>query len=82
MWSVLDAAISSAHADDLLTHDEVVKRDLLVVVAAQGVVCTAVTVFKKITNHDYVVNCEGGEKYRVNVSEDGRVNVAPHKQPE
>jgi len=80
--SVLDAAISSAHADDLLTHDEVVKRDLLVVVAAQGVVCTAVTVFKKITNHDYVVNCEGGEKYRVNVSEDGRVNVAPHKQPE
>ncbi len=80
--SVINTIIPSANADDVLTHDEVVKRDLLVVVAAHGVVCTAVTVFKKITNHDYVATCEGGEKYRVNVSEDGRVNVAPHKPPE
>ena len=80
--SVMDAVISSAHADDVLTHDEIVKRDLLVVVVAQGVACTAVTVFEKITNHDYVATCEGGDKYRVNVSEGGRVNVAPHKPPE
>lgn len=80
--SVVDAVISSAHADDVLTHDEIVKRDLLVVVVAQGVACTAVTVFEKITNHDYVATCEGGDKYRVNVSEGGRVNVAPHKPPE
>ena len=80
--SVINTVIPSAHADEVLTHDEVVKRDLLVVVAAHGVVCTAVTVFKKITNHDYVATCEGGDKYRVNVSEDGRVNVAPHKPPE
>lgn len=33
----------------------------------------------KITNHDYVATCEGGDKYRVSVSEDGRVNVAPHQ---
>ena len=79
--SVINTVITSASADDVLSHDEIVKRDLLVVVAAQGVVCTTVTVFKKITNHDYVVNCEGGEKYRVNVSEDGRVNVAPHHSP-
>ena len=79
--SVLNTVILSAHADDVLTHDEVVKRDLLVVVAAHGVVCTAVTVYKKITNHDYVATCEGGEKYRVNVSDNGRVNVAPHQSP-
>jgi hypothetical protein len=79
--SVIDTIIPSASADDVLTHDEVVKKDLLVVVVAQGVACTAVTVFKKITNHDYVATCEGGEKYRVNVSEDGRVNVAPHHSP-
>jgi hypothetical protein len=79
--SVINTIIPSANADDVLTHDEVVKRDLLVVVVAQGVACTAVTVFKKITNHDYVATCEGGEKYRVNVSEDGRVNVAPHHSP-
>lgn len=69
--SITSAVISSASADEILSHDEVVKRDLLVVVAAQGVVCTAITVYKKITNHDYVATCEGGDKYRVNVS-DGR----------
>jgi hypothetical protein len=79
--SVLNTVVPSAHADEVLTHDEVVKRDLLVVVAAQGVVCSAVTVYKKITNHDYVATCEGGDKYRVNVSGDGRVNVAPHHSP-
>jgi len=80
--SVLNTVVSSASADEILSHDEVVKRDLLVVVTAQGVVCTAVTVFRKITNHDYVASCAGGEVYRVNVSNDGRVNVAPHKPPE
>jgi len=79
--SVLNTVILSAHADEILSHDEVVKRDLLVVVAAHGVVCTAVTVYKKITNHDYVATCEGGDKYRVNVSDDGRVKVAPHQSP-
>ena len=80
--SVINTVIPSANADEILSHDEVVKRDLLVVVAAHGVVCTAVTLYQKITNHDYVATCEGGDKYRVNVSEDGRVNVAPHKPPE
>jgi len=79
---IMNAAISSAHADDLLTHDEVVKRDLLVVVVAHGVVCTTITVYEKITNHDYIASCEGGDKYRVNVSHNGRVKVAPHKAPE
>ena len=79
--SITSAVISSASADEILSHDEVVKRDLLVVVAAQGVVCTAITVYKKITNHDYVATCEGGDKYRINVSDDGRVNVAPHSSP-
>ncbi len=79
--SVTSAVISSAHADEILSHDEIVKRDLLVVVAAHGVVCTAVTLYQKITNHDYVATCEGGDKFRVNVSDDGRVNVAPHQSP-
>jgi len=77
--SVTSAVISSAHAEEILTHDEIIKRDLLVVVATQGVVCTAVNLYQKITNHDYVATCEGGKKYRINVSDDGRVNVAPHQ---
>jgi len=77
--SVMNAVISSAYADEILSHDEVIKRDLLVVVVAQGVLCISVTVYQKITNHDYVATCEDGEKYRVNVSNDGRVNIAPHQ---
>ena len=78
--SILNTVIPSANADEISSHDEVVKKDLLFVVVAQGIVCTAVTAYHKIANHDYVATCEGGEKYRVNVSDDGRVNVAPHKQ--
>jgi hypothetical protein len=78
--SIINVVIPAANAEEILSHDEVVKRDLLVVVAAHGVVCTAVTLYQKITNHDYVATCEDGNKYRVNVSADGRVNVAPHKQ--
>jgi len=79
--SVINTVIPLANAEEILSHDDTVKKDLLVVVAAQGVVCTAITVYKKITNHDYVATCEGGDKYRVNVSDDGRVNVAPHPSP-
>jgi len=79
--SVINIVISSVNADEILSHDEVIKRDLLVVVVAQGVLCTSVTVYQKITNHDYVATCESGDKYRVNVSDDGRVNVAPHQSP-
>ena len=80
--SVINTVIPSASAEEILSHDEIIKRDLLVVVAAQGVVCTTVTIYKKITNHDYVATCEGGDKYRINVSDDGLVNVAPHQSPE
>ncbi len=80
--SVTSAVISSAHADEILTHDEIIKRDLLVVVTAHGVLCTAVNLYQKITNHDYVATCESGDKYRVNVSADGRVKVVPHQFPE
>jgi hypothetical protein len=76
---VMNVVIPPANAHEKLTHGEVVKRDLLVVVAAQGILCTAITLYEKITNHDYVATCKSGDKYRVHVSADGRVNVAPHQ---
>ncbi len=71
-----------ANTEELLSHDEIIKRDLLFVVVAHGVICTAVTAFEQLSNHDYVATCESGNKYRAHVSDDGRVNVAPHKPPE
>jgi hypothetical protein len=70
-----------ANAEETLSHDEIIKRDLLFVVIAHGVICTAVTAYEQISNHDYVATCEGGDKYRTHVSDDGRVNVAPHQLP-
>ena len=76
---VLNVIIPPANAHEKSSHDEVVKRDLLVVVAAQGILCTAITLYEKISHLDYVATCKSGDKYRVHVSADGRVNVAPHQ---
>ena len=85
--AVINSAIPSANAEEAyaeekLSHDEVIKRDLLVIVTAQGALCTAVTLFKKLSNHDYVATCESGDKYRVYVTEDGRVNMTTQDLPE
>ena len=74
------ANVEETNAEETLSHDEIIKRDLLFVVVSHGVICTVVTAYEQISNHDYVATCESGDKYRTHVSDDGRVNVAPHKQ--
>ena len=75
------ASTEEANTEESLSHDEAIKRDLLFVVVAHGVICTAVTAFEQLSNHDYVATCESGDKYRAHVSDDGRVNVTPHQLP-
>ena len=75
------ANVEETNAEETLSHDEIIKRDLLFVVVAHGVICTAVTAYEQLSNHDYVATCESGDKYRAHVSDDGRVNVTPHQLP-
>jgi len=74
------AAIPSVNAEEKLLHDETMKHDLFVVITLHGAHCKAVVDYEKLSDHDYVAICENGNQYRVHVSEDGRVNMAPHKQ--
>ncbi len=73
------ANVEEINTEETLSHDEIIKRDLLFVVVSHGVICTAVTAFEQLSNHDYVATCESGDKYRAHVSDDGRVNVTPHQ---
>jgi len=76
----ISAAIPSVHAEEKLLHDETIKHDLFVVITLHGAHCKAVIDYERITDQDYVAICENGDSYRVHVSDDGRVNMAPHKQ--
>ena len=74
--------IPSANAEEFLSHDEVIKRDLFIVITLHGVHCKSVVEYKLIKNQDYVATCETGDQFHVHVSEDGRVNMVPHHLPE
>jgi len=76
----ISAAIPSVNAEEKLLHDETMKHDLFVVITLHGAHCKAVIDYERISDHDYVAICENGDSYRVHVSDDGRVNMAPHKQ--
>jgi len=76
----ISAAIPTVYAEEKLLHDETIKHDLFVVITLHGAHCKAVIDYKRISDHDYVAICENGNQYRVHVSEDGRVNMAPYKQ--
>jgi thiamine phosphate synthase YjbQ (UPF0047 family) len=68
--AILITAASFA-ADD---HDEVVKRDLFAVITLQGQPCGKVVSFQRQGENDYLVTCQTGDRYHVNVVS-GRVNV-------
>jgi len=79
IMSIIASAIQSVNAEEKISHDDIIKGDLLVVVVAHGALCTAVTFYKKIADHDYVATCENGDKYRAHVSDDGRVHMTPQQ---
>jgi len=76
----IDVFIPSANAEEMmsqenLSHDEVVKRDLFIVITLHGIHCKSVIGYEKINDQNYVANCETGGQFNVHVSEDGRVIV-------
>ena len=75
--AIITAGIPTANAEEPLSHDEVVKKDLFTVITLHGVHCEKVIAYEKISDQDYVATCKNGNWYRVQVSADGRVNVLP-----
>ena len=71
--AIITAGIPTANAEEPLSHDEVVKKDLFIVITLHGAHCEEVIAYEKITDQDYVATCKNGKRYRVQVSADGRV---------
>jgi len=55
-------------------HDEAVKKDLFTVITLQRQPCDKVLSFQRQAEHDYLVTCQNGNRYRVHLAE-GRVKV-------
>ena len=80
IMAIISSTVPTANADEQLSHDDVVKKDLFIVITLHGAHCEEVIDYKKISDQDYVATCKNGNRYRVNVSADGRVNMVPHGQ--
>ena len=78
--TIFSAMIPTASAEEQLSHEDVVKRDLFVVITLHGVHCEEVVAYEKIDNQDYVATCKNGNRYRVQVTADGSVNMLPQGQ--
>jgi len=78
LMSIIATVIPSANAEENFSHDEVVKKDLFIVITLHGVHCKAVVGYEQIADQHYVAICESGDRYRLHVSEEGRVSMAPH----
>ena len=59
----------------LAQEDEKVKKDLSTVIALQNKPCGEVVSLQRMGENDYLVSCRSGHRYRVFVSESGRVKI-------
>lgn len=69
-WLMLACTPTLAAEDD-----ERIKKDLSTVIALQNKPCGGVVSFQRQGENDYIVTCRTGDRYRVFVSEDGRVQI-------
>ena len=60
-------------------HEEDVKKDLFAVITLQGGPCGKVVTFQRMGKNDYLAECQTGDRYRVNVTPEGRVAVGKHQ---
>ena len=64
--TALDASATSA-------DDATVKKDLMAVIALQGLPCGQVTDVRTLGDNDYIASCQDGNRYHVFVNAQGRV---------
>jgi len=76
----INATIPPAVAEEQLSHEDVVKQDLFIVITLHGAHCEEVIDYKKLDELDYVATCKNGNHYHVQVSPDGLVNMILQEQ--
>ena len=73
--SALSALMLMSAPTLLAQEDDKVKKDLSTVIALQNKPCGGVVNFQRQGENDYIVTCRTGDRYRVSISEDGRVQI-------
>jgi hypothetical protein len=62
-------------AADPAANEVPVAKDLMAVIALQGLPCGQVVTVTQRGENDYVATCQDGNRYRVSVNAEGRVVV-------
>ena len=73
--AALAATLTLVATPSLAADDEKVFRDLMAVIALQGLPCGQVISATQQRDNDYIVSCKDGNRYRVFVNAEGRVVV-------
>jgi hypothetical protein len=76
---ILTAASTIAEAESEVAHRETVKRDLFAVITLSGSHCEEVVDYELKNETNYVVTCKNGKRFRIHVTDEGRVEVGSHQ---
>lgn len=60
------------------SHEDIIRGDFEEILDLNEQKCDGIVSFEKISDLEYLVACGNGESYRIHVSHEGHVNVAPH----
>jgi hypothetical protein len=75
---LLTIASAGAETKGEAAHRETVKKDLFAVITLNGSHCEEVVDYEIKNDTLYVVTCKNGNRFRVNVTAEGRVDVDSH----
>ena len=76
--SLLTIASAVAETESEVAHREKVKKELFSVITLSGSHCEEVIDYRIENETLYVVTCKNGNRFRIKVTDEGRVEVGAH----
>ena len=77
LFSVLLLSVVTACRESSQSHDDIIRADFAEILALENAECGEVKSYRMHDHLDYVVECESGDVYRIHVSQEGHVRIAP-----
>ena len=74
-WALTVAMTALIAAPSLAADDATTRKDLMAVIALQGLPCGEVVSVKTQGDNDHIVSCKDGNRYHVFLNAQGRVVV-------
>ena len=76
---ILSAVGAMACEQDQVSHDDIVKADLLVIIESLGSPCGEVLEYQSSGELGYTIHCKSGDEYLISVDPQGRVGTENRK---